>query len=43
MRVERYLVFAGESYYPSGGIHDIIGSVANLQDVVPLVKREKIL
>jgi hypothetical protein len=34
---KRYLVFAGESYYPQGGINDCRGSVDDLYDIPALL------
>lgn len=38
MRVLRYLVFAGNYYYPSGGMNDVIGSVSSLDHIPELLE-----
>jgi len=35
----RYMLFAGEHYYPSGGMQDFIGRAATLVDVMHLLHK----
>lgn len=38
MRMKRYLVFAGQEYYPGGGWMDFRGAFDELQDALVLAK-----
>lgn len=35
---EKYLLFAGEFYYPSGGLHDFIGNFKTIEDAKGWIK-----
>ena len=35
---EKYLLFAGEFYYPSGGLHDFIGNFKTIEDAKGRIK-----
>jgi hypothetical protein len=37
---EKYLVFRGYSYYPSGGIEDFIGTTESLEEGKKLICKE---
>lgn len=39
--VQRYLVFRGDEYYPSGGWGDFLGSWANLEDARKRLQHDK--
>ena len=36
----RYMLFAGEHYYPSGGMRDFVGRAATLVDVINLLHKK---
>ena len=40
MIVKRYMVFAGESYYPGGGMIDFKGSFSSLDEAVQIMSKE---
>ena len=34
----RYLLFAGDHYYPAGGVHDLVGSYESLDEAINITK-----
>lgn len=38
---KRYIVFSFGSYYPSGGIHDCIGSFDSVEECEEAIKKER--
>lgn len=38
--MERYLVFADETYYPNGGMNDFVGSSDSLVDAIGIANRQ---
>ena len=38
--MERYLVFYGSVYYPSGGVNDLIGSFNTKEEGVEKIKKQ---
>lgn len=40
MKLKRFLVFAGDHYYPKGGFNDLVGSKNTLEAAIELAKSQ---